>query len=218
MAKDLIIIGAAQDGRVAAEVVEDIGNKWNLLGYLDDDPKKQSIEINAVPVLGKTADIAKYDNCYFIVVLGSPRDYSVKKKIITKLGISLENYATIIHPSAIVSKYANIGRGSVIYPGVTIMANAEIGNHVFIASKTNVGHDTKIGDYVTISTLAAIAGNVTVEEGCYIGLNSSIRDGVTIGEWSLIGMGSVVVSDVPAYHVAVPNRARIMRKTESAEL
>lgn len=217
MAKDLIIIGAGGDGKNVAEVIEEIGDEWNLLGFLDDDPEKQGIEINGVPVLGKIADIARYDNCYFVILIGSPKGSFIKKRLVTELGINLENYATIIHPSAIVSKYANVGKGSVILPGVTIMANAEIGNHVFIASKTNVGHDTKIGDYVAISALAAIAGNVIIEEGCYIGLNSSIRDGVTIGKWSLVGMGSVVIHDVPAYHVVAGNPATIVRKLEPAK-
>lgn len=208
MAKDLIIIGAGGDGKNTAEIVKEIGDEWNLLGYLDDDPKKQSIEINGVLVLGKIADIAKYDSSYFIVLVGTARDIFIKKRIVTKLGISSRNYATIIHPSARVSKYANIGRGSVIYPGVTIMTNAEIGNHVFIASKTNIGHDTQIGDYVLISALAAIAGNVTIEEGAYIGLNSSIREGVTIGEWSIVGMGSVVLKDVEPFTKVVGNPAR----------
>ena len=214
MAKDLIIISAGGDGKNAAEMIEEIGPEWSLLGFLDDDLRKQDIEINGVPVLGKIADIARYNNCYFVILLGSAKDYLIKKRFVAKLGISLEKFATIIHPSARVSKYANIGRGSVILPGVTIMANAEVGNFVFVASNTNIGHDTKIGDYVTIAPLAAIAGRVTIEEGCYIGLNSSIRERVTIGEWSLVGMASAVTSNVPAYHVVVGNPARILRRRE----
>ena len=86
MAKKLVIIGAGGDGRNVAEVVEEIGDKWSLLGFLDDDPNKQGIEINGVPVLGKIADIARYDNCHFIIVVGSPRDYFVRKRLATRLG------------------------------------------------------------------------------------------------------------------------------------
>ncbi len=212
MAKDLIIIGAGGDGKNIAEIVEEIDPEWNLLGFLDDDPSKQGIEINGVPVLGKIADIAKYNNCYYIILLGSAKDHFIKKRLVAKLGISLGNYATIIHPSARVSKYANIGRGSVILPGVTVMANAGLGNFVFVASNTNIGHDTKIGDYVTIAPLAAIAGHVTIEEGCYIGLNSSIRERVTIGKWSVVGLGAVALKDVPPFTTVVGNPAREIGK------
>lgn len=215
MSKNLIVIGVTGVGRNIAEIVEEIGDEWNLLGYLDDDPGKQGSEINDVPVLGRIADIAKYDGCYFIVATGTFN----KKRIVTKLGMDMRNYATIIHPTARVSKSATIGKGSVIFPGVKIMANADIGNHVCIESQVTMGVDTTIRDYVLVSYSATIAGaGGTIEEGCWIGLNSSIRNGIRIGEWSIIGMGSVVVCDVPPHHVVAGNPAKVLRKLEPAEL
>src|SRR4030042_3259975 len=137
-----------------------MNREWNLLGFLDDDPEKQGTKINGIPVLGGTTDIDKYSSCRFIVLLGTHKDRFIKKRTIAKLPIPAENYATVIHPTAWISRHAIIGRGSILLPGITIMANAEIGNHVFIASKTNIGHDTKINDYVLMSALVAIAGNV----------------------------------------------------------
>ena len=217
MAKDLIIIGAAQDGRVAAEVVEDIGNEWNLLGYLDDDPAKQGIEMNGFPVLGEIADAAKYRNCYFVIMLGSPKRNTTKRRIAAKLGIGLEHYATLIHPNANVSRYTDMGRDIVITSGVTILPNCKIGNHVYILPNSFVGNETDIGDYVIISTAAIVVGEQVVKEGAYIGANSTLREHVAVGEWSIVGMGSVVVSDVPAYHVVAGNPARMLRKLEPAE-
>lgn len=218
MSKDLIILCASADGINVAETIEKLTYEWNLIGFLDDDPAKQGTVINGIPVLGKTADVVMYPKCHFIILVGSPKDYTIKKKLFNRLGINIERFATIIHPSAYVSKFASIGRDVAILPGVTVMANAVIGNHVFIASKSNIGHGTKIGDYVLMSALVAIPGNVTVEEGCWIGLNSSIRDGVTIGQWSLVGMGSTVIHDVPPYHVVAGNPARTIRKLNPPEL
>jgi sugar O-acyltransferase (sialic acid O-acetyltransferase NeuD family) len=209
--KKLIIIGAGGDGRNLAEAIDRMGGKWDLLGFLDDDPKKQGLKINGVPVLGKTTDVQKYGNCYFVVLVGSPADYSTKKRLVMKLGLSSERYGTFIYPGAIVSKFSSIGSGSVILPGVVIMANANIGKHVFIASNCNIGHDTEIRDYVTIAPLAGIPGNVKIEEGCYIGMGSTVRNYVTIGKCSMVGMGSVVLSDVPPYHMVVGNPARVLR-------
>ena len=208
ISKDLIIIGAGGTGRVVASTIEDIHNEWNLLGYLDDDPQKR--EVNGIPVLGGVLSAVKYRNCYFILILGSPRNYSTRKRVSAELGLSPDNYATIIHPEARVSKDVKIGRGSLIMPGVTIGPNVEVGAHVLILPHTYLGHDVKIGDYSTIANSAAVAGEVTINEGCYIGQNSSIRERITIGEWSLVGMGSVVISNVPAYHTVVGNPARIL--------
>jgi acetyltransferase-like isoleucine patch superfamily enzyme len=46
----------------------------------------------------------------------------------------------------------------------------------------------------------------------WIGQNSFILKGVTIGEGAIIGVNSVVVSDIPAYSVAMGNPARVIVK------
>ena len=212
MARDLIIIGASGDGKNVADTVEEIGGEWNLLGFLDDDPEKQGTELNGVPVLGTTAAIGRYESCHFMILAGNPRDHSLKKRIATRLGMDAERLATVIHPSATVSRHAAIGPGTAILAGVTVMANAEVGSHVFIASKSNIGHDARVGDFVLMSALVGVAGRAVLEEGSYIGMGSLIRDGVTVGRWSIVGMGSVVASDVPPYHVVAGNPARTLRE------
>jgi acetyltransferase-like isoleucine patch superfamily enzyme len=53
---------------------------------------------------------------------------------------------------------------------------------------------------------------VNVGRYAWIGHNSFIMKGVTIGEGAIIGVGSVVVSDIPAYCVAMGNPARVVVK------
>src|SRR4030042_5126495 len=110
MAKNLIIIGAGGDGRNVADIVAEMNREWNLLGFLDDDPEKQGTKINGIPVLGGTTDIDKYSSCRFIVLCGAHKDRFIKKSTIAKLPIPAENYATVIHPTAWISRHAIIGR------------------------------------------------------------------------------------------------------------
>lgn len=49
----------------------------------------------------------------------------------------------------------------------------------------------------------------------WIGHNSFILKGVTIGEGAIIGVNSVVVTDIPAYSVAMGNPARVVVKNAS---
>ena len=159
MKKDLVIIGAGGDGRNVAEILEDSTSQWNLLGFLDDDPTKIGTTINRVSVLGTTRDITKYKGCYFLVLVGNPQTLFKKKKLINELEISQNQLATVIHPSAMISKYADVGNGTVVLGGATIMANATIGENTYIASNVNIGHDTKIGGYSFIAPLSGIPGN-----------------------------------------------------------
>ncbi|OAA52940.1 Trimeric LpxA-like protein [Cordyceps fumosorosea ARSEF 2679] len=57
---------------------------------------------------------------------------------------------------------------------------------------------------------------IIVGEDCWIGGNVVVLGGVTIGRGCTIGAGSVVTRDVPAFHVATGNPARILRKIETA--
>lgn len=217
MIQDLLIIGAGGDGRNIADLImciNAIEEKWNILGYLDDDPLKQGLIINGVPVLGPLSDISKYDDCCFLGTFGSAKRNFNKKKIINCLRIPLDRFATLIHPAANVSPSAKIGRDTVIYAGTFVGANAVIGDHAKILANCSIEHDAVIGDFVTISDLVNILGAVNVGEGCYFGGNSAIKDNLNIGEWALIGMGAVIIRDVPPYCTVVGNPGRIIRRKD----
>ncbi|CAI7648198.1 unnamed protein product [Penicillium manginii] len=56
---------------------------------------------------------------------------------------------------------------------------------------------------------------IFIGEDCWIGGNVIVLPGVSIGKGSTIGAGSIVTKDVPAFHVAAGNPARIIRKIET---
>lgn len=57
---------------------------------------------------------------------------------------------------------------------------------------------------------------IVIEEDCWLGGNVIVLPGVTIGRGCSIGAGSVVTKDIPPFHVAAGNPARILRKIETA--
>lgn len=57
-----------------------------------------------------------------------------------------------------------------------------------------------------------IKGDTVIGNDVRIGQNVTILPGVHIGNGAIIGANSVVTKDVPAYHVAGGNPARIIRK------
>lgn len=60
-----------------------------------------------------------------------------------------------------------------------------------------------------------LGAEVHIGEDCWFGGSVIVLPGVTIGRGCTIGAGSVVTKDVPAFHVAAGNPARVIRKTES---
>lgn len=56
---------------------------------------------------------------------------------------------------------------------------------------------------------------ITVGEDCWFGGGAIVLMGVKIGRGVTIGAGSVVTKDVPDFHVAAGNPARIIRRIDA---
>ncbi|MEQ8553616.1 MAG: hypothetical protein RLO17_19860 [Cyclobacteriaceae bacterium] len=211
--KKLIIIGGFGNGTVVQSTVEDINTiqkEWDLIGFLND---REGGPINGLPVLGKinknTIDqFLKDPEIFFFYSLISVK---MNHKFLSKLldlEIPKERFATIIHPTAVISKFAKIGRGSCIQPFVSVGPNTQIGNHVQIFAQSLIGHGAVLEDYSYVANNACIGADVHLKEGAYVGTNATTLEFVTLGKWSITGIGAVVLRNVPDYAKVVGNPAR----------
>ncbi|KFD40773.1 hypothetical protein DK28_0215650 [Peptococcaceae bacterium SCADC1_2_3] len=212
MSKKVIIIGGVGNGTVVSSVIEDImreNQEWELLGFLNDQMKIGE-ELNGFPILGTVDEAPRFNfkDCYFIYTLHQVKKELERIERLHKLGINDEKFATLIHPTAVVSRNVKLGYGVVLMPGVIISPNAVIENHTLLYANSFVGHDTIIGNYCFIANNASVGGRVVVEEGVHIGSNSSIIERITIGKWSLVGLGAVVTKDVSPFTKVVGNPAK----------
>ena len=133
---------------------------------------------------------------------------SIRKKVAENVHV---DFGIAFHPSAIISKEAEMSEGTVIMQGSIIQSDVRIGKHCIINTGASVDHECVIEDYVHISPHCTLCGNVSVGEGTWIGAGSTIIPGVKIGKWSVIGAGSVVTKDIPDNVLAVGNRCRIIK-------
>jgi len=106
-------------------------------------------------------------------------------------------FATLIHPSARVSRRASLGVGCFVGPHAVVSTRAALGKHVFLNRGVLIGHHTRLGDYVTVQPGADIAGLVDVGRRTYVGMHAAIVDRVRIGQGCVIAAGSVVTEDLP---------------------
>lgn len=167
------------------------------------------------PVASAPQLLEENEHLKFIVAIGNN---SVRKTIVTSLDFTNESFVSLIHPSAIISPSAKIGRGTVVMAQCTINADAVIGNHTIINTGAIVEHDSQVSDYAHVAPHATLTGAVTVREGTMIGAGAAVIPGKRIGEWSVIGAGSTVVSNIPSFSTAVGSPARVTHCNNITEI
>lgn len=202
--KDLLIISMGHHASEMIEIVDRINHfkeTWNLLGFINADVKSIDQEKYGYPVLGTLDDLNKFPDAFFAA------DFFWTKK----LDLPFERLATLIDPSAFVSRTAQIGHGCVIYPHCFIGLEAKVGNLVFCLAGSTLNHHNTIEDMVFIGSGVTLAGKVYVEEKCYLGQACTVKQWIRLGKGSIIGMGSVVTKDVEPGVVMAGNPAKILR-------
>ena len=197
--KKLAILGA---GSLAREFAESA----SVYGYEDvtlvvDDNYVTETSVDGFPVIPfSEIKIENFD--WFIAV----QDSRLRENFAKKMGNDA-NFATLIHPTAIVRSTAQIGQGVVIGPGVYVSINVKIASHSIILQGTCIGHDCEINEFATVLPMVAISGNCKIGKHVLLGANSSLKEGTEIEDKTIVGMGTVVISNL-SEGVYVGNPAR----------
>ena len=208
MTKELAIVGASGHGKVIADIAEQLGHSVKFY----DDAYPDKINIEHWPIYGTCADlIMKANTCDIpvdaIIAIGNNDIRSQKIQLLKQNNFKL---ITLIHPSAVISKYAEIQCGTVIFPGAVINAFAKVGLGVIINTGAIIEHDCTIGDHTHISPNASLCGGVEVGSKCWVGVGSQVKQLVKIGNNTTIGAGTTVLSNLPSDVTAVGSPSRLI--------
>lgn len=215
----IIILGTGGNSIDILDVINDINTKqgkktYDCLGFLDDDETSWNQKVSGLEVLGPLRSASEYRDAHFINGIGNPNNFWEKEEIIFQTKIPPEKFSTLIHPTASVSKMAELGRGTVIFQNVTVASGVKIGDHVVVLPNSVISHGCQIEDYTCITGGVCISGEVNIGKASYLGTNCSIIGKIKIGNFSLIGMGSVVLHDVPENCMYVGNPAKFLKYTK----
>ena len=208
----LVIVGGGGHARELRYHIEEINQekpRFELLGYVDDNPALQGKEQLGLPVLGDLGWLSRQSSrkvCYTIGI----GDSRIRRLIAERLrGVPVA--PALIHPSASVSPWSELGPGTQVCPGARISVNTRIGAHCLINWLGIIGHEATIGDFVTIGPRSLLAGGSRVDSGAFLGLNVNLNPLVRVGENSIVGSGATVVVDICANVTAVGTPARPIR-------
>ncbi len=211
----LLIFGAGGHGRGTLEIVRArlaAGLEApQPFGFLDDDATSHGSSLGGLPVLGGWGWYLAHrePDWVVIVALASAR---AKQAVAAKFAEAGADFATAVHPAAILGAGTTVAAGAIVGAGVVVAYDTVIGAHTTINLGATVGHDCTIGDFSTIAPGVNITGNVRLGEGVEIQTNATIVPGLALGAWSSVGPGSVVLRDVEPGDFVFGNPARRMPK------
>lgn len=207
-----MIVGGRGNGTVIASTIEDLrksGESMECVGFLNDNEK----EINGYPVLGGIQSFKLGDwpeTHQFIYAMSNVKQAEERYAMLLKLGIPENRFATLVHPTAVVSDQARLSPGVVVMPLALVGPNAIIGAHTQLYAQSFVGHDSQVEEMVFVANNASIGGRIHIETGAHIGSNSSLRERIRIGQFAIIGLGSVVLKDVEARQIVAGVPAKLI--------
>jgi sugar O-acyltransferase (sialic acid O-acetyltransferase NeuD family) len=214
---DVVILGAGGFARETYWVfLEDNveKKKWNVLGFVDDAPQMQGKILCDLPVVGGFGWLEQNARTDLRVIcgVGNPRTRKLLVERAAALGLA---FCTLIHPAVRMSRWVEIGAGTIIAAGNILTTQIKLGPHVLLNLDCTVGHDTVIGAYCNINPGCHISGNVTLGEGVDFGTGAVIIQGKSVGDWSIVGAGAVVAADIPAHVTAVGIPCRVIKHHET---
>ncbi|MFK5893066.1 MAG: acetyltransferase [Pseudomonadota bacterium] len=202
----LAILGASGHGKVIADCAESAG--WLAIDFYDDAWPLYN-KSSAWSVIGDTqvliANLGNYDGV--IVAIGNNVIRLEKQLELVSYNAPLVN---IIHPSAQISRYVELGSGCVIMPGVIINVDSKLGNACIVNTGASIDHDCLLGDAVHICPGVHLAGGVNIGDYSWIGIGANIIQLIKIGPSSIIGAGSVVIKNIKGHCTVAGVPARLI--------
>lgn len=189
--RKLAVLGASGQGRVVADIAECC--EWEVSFFDDKIPSPEATL--GLPYLGTFDDLlhkkSDFDGAF--VAIGNNTVRLRKCQELAREGLHLP---VLVHPSAVVSRFARIGNGSVIMPGAVVNAGADVGFACIVNTSASVDHDCVLMEGVHISPGAHLAGQVSVGSCSWIGIGAVVRQQIHVGAHAMIAAGAVVVKDV----------------------
>jgi len=211
--KRLVIIGGGGHGKVVADAAEAC-ERWEDIVFYDDAWPDLS-ENGPWKVAGLIRSVMDLpaESCEIALGIGDNASRARIASQVLEAGYAL---ASVVHPTACISRHARIGAGTVVLAGAVINIGARLGTACIVNTRAVVEHDCVLGTAVHISPGAALAGGVVIGDRTWVGIGACIRQQVSVGQNVTIGAGAVVVASFPENVTVVGNPARAVSRSRES--
>ena len=202
--KEIVLVGAGAFGREALSWLRDISPALKIAGFINDDRKTA----NGLPWLGTIDDYEIRSSQRLLVTISDPKS---REHVVSRLRGRGANFASLVHPTAVVASSAALGEGCILCPYSVVSVDATLESFVIVNLHSSVGHDVQIGRCSTLSSHVDLTGRVQLGNRVSVGSSACVLPGVLVGDDATIGAGAVLVRSVPAGTTVYAQPAKRLR-------
>jgi sugar O-acyltransferase (sialic acid O-acetyltransferase NeuD family) len=211
-ARLIVIIGAGGHATSVANVAVSAGYKVKYFV----DPKKKGQIFLGTTILGDIAELTDLKNYSFCIAIG---DNAIRERIyeeFLKQNLRL-NFPCLVHPSAVISCFTEMGAGSIIMPNAVLGPNSKLGIFCILNTSASLDHDCVMSNFSSLAPSAVAGGGVKIGLRTNIAIGAVIKHNVTIGNDSIVGANSYLNKDLPSNNIAYGNPSKIVRARSYGE-
>jgi sugar O-acyltransferase (sialic acid O-acetyltransferase NeuD family) len=212
MSTRVIVIGGSDQGRQVIDIIEEVGGA-EIVGVLDRGASEGEV-VAGYAVLGSDEDLARCAEssraAAFVVAIG---DNFARHRVLTRELARCPDLEPmrVVHPSAVISRSADIGGGSIIMAGAVVSNGCRVGTGALLATRSSLDHDCALGECASLAPGVSTGGGVRIGDRTAVGLGANVIHGAAIGSDTVVGAGALVLDDIPDCVISYGVPARVVR-------
>lgn len=211
MEKEIFILGVGHNTIVTIDLAEACGYK--IAGLYHYQQGKTGEDYFGHKIIGCNDELFSQDlsDKHFAISVG---DNDIRAGLFEKIVEKGGKVVTLIHPTAVVSKYANIGHGVCVHALSVVSPDVVIGDDSIISHNDLVTHGVRMGKHCFMASNIVLGAYTEMHDYSFIGSGATVLSAKakSLGYHSLIGAGAVVTKPVADNAIVAGNPARIIKQ------
>jgi UDP-perosamine 4-acetyltransferase len=196
----VIILGSGGHAKVIMDALS--LQSVSVLGMTDSDQGRWNKSVMGVTVLGDDDAVLQHSprSIRLIIGIGSVSKSGIlrRKQLYEKFKSRGYSFASVVHPSAVVSRDASLEEGVQLMAGTVVQTGARIKANSIVNTRVSVDHDCDVGVHCHLAPGVILSGGVQVGDEVHIGTGAVVIHNIKIGRGSIVGAGATVLTDVRA--------------------
>ncbi len=172
--KEIYLLGVGKSTPVFMDLAEQCGYK--IMGLYHYNEERTGETEHGVLIIGSFHDLFSRESLQGLNFLATMGDIKIRAELSEKIRMKKGFLPSLIHPTAIISRFSIIEDGVCIGAFSNIQADSHLNQDTVILSGVNISHNNTIG------------------KACFIAGGSTIGASTIIGDFVFIGQGVLTIS------------------------